>query len=88
MLNEAMIDDIARFVDQQGATDETIAALRGQFEGCHFSLCFEDDINTNARPFREFSAFNLYLVDSRDHCSVLTNDEANASGVVIAEVLE
>mgnify|MGYP001558002509 CR=1 FL=1 len=88
MLNETMIDDVARRVQQQGATEQTIASLRDHFQGCHFSLCFDDDINVNARPYRQCGSFNLYLVDSRDHCSVLTNDEVNASGIVIAETLE
>jgi hypothetical protein len=41
-----------------------------------------------AKPYMEKDSFNIYLVDSRDHCASLTTDDANASGLVIAEVLE
>lgn len=88
MLNESMINEVTAKVQALGTTEQTIAMLREQYQGCHFTLCFEDDITSNARPFRATDSFSLYLVDSRDHCSVLTNDEANASGIVIAEIID
>lgn len=87
MLNTQQIESIADFVQQQGASEETIAALRANYDGCHFTYCIDDDMGA-AKPYMEKESFNIYLVDSRDHCASLTTDDANASGLVIAEVLD
>jgi len=36
----------------------------------------------------ESVAFNLYLVDGREHCLRFTTESEAATGVVIAEVIE
>jgi hypothetical protein len=87
MLNAQQIESIADFVQQQGPSEETIAALRETYSDCHFTYCIDDDMGA-AKPYMEKESFNIYLVDSRDHCAALTTDDANASGLVIAEVLE
>jgi hypothetical protein len=46
----------------------------------------EDDISA-AKPYIERPDFNVYLVDSRDHWSVLSLDPEHASGLVFAEVI-
>ena len=40
-----------------------------------------------ARRWAERDTFNLYLVNSSDHCSKLCNDAESASGIVLAEVI-
>lgn len=87
MVNAEQLQSIAAYVEQHGASEETVLTLRSLYEGCHFTYCLDDDIG-NARAYLERGDFNIYLVNSDNHCSVLTNDETNASGVVIAEVLE
>jgi hypothetical protein len=47
----------------------------------------DDDIMVNAKPVVERPRFNIYLVNSSDHCSVLSNDPEAASGIVLAEVI-
>lgn len=87
MVNPQQIETIADYVAANGVSEGTIAALRANYEGCHFTYCMDDDISA-ARAYLARPGFNIYLVDSRQHCSVLTTDDANASGVVIAEVIE
>lgn len=87
MLNARQIESIVTFVQERGPSEETVAALRENYGDCHFTYCIDDDMGA-AKPYMEKDSFNIYLVDSRDHCASLTTDDTNASGLVIAEVLE
>jgi hypothetical protein len=87
MVNADELAAIAAFVSEKGASEQTVSALRSQYSGCHFTYCMDDDISTG-KPYYEGQDFNLYLVNSSNHCAILTNDETSASGVVIAEVIE
>jgi len=37
-------------------------------------------------PFRALENFNLYLLDTREHCVQITNDPSVASGIVVAQL--
>lgn len=87
MINAQQIQAIVDYVEQKGLSEAVISELRGSFPGCHFTYCMDDDV-TYPRPYLERGTFNLYLVDSRDHCSTLTDDKSVASGVVLAEVFD
>ncbi|MEW8659731.1 MAG: DUF6129 family protein [Candidatus Thiodiazotropha endolucinida] len=67
---------IAGDVDQQ---------LRKRYGDIHFTYCMDDDV-IGARPVYEHAGFNLYLVDSSNHCLSFTQDMAVASGLVVAEI--
>jgi hypothetical protein len=85
-LNRAQIDAIVALVEQQGLSETTVQKLRDQYAGCHFTYCMDDDVHF-PKAFIERAHFNVYLVDSRQHCSTLTTDFETASGVVLAEIL-
>jgi hypothetical protein len=87
MIHEERLDQIAEVVRRAGLNEETLRALREAFADLHFTHCSDDDI-TVGRPVRTADGFNLYLVDGREHCVVLTNDSANATGVVLARIEE
>ncbi len=87
MIAEHEIASITALVEQNGLSEATIGLLRQQFPGKHFTYCFDDDTGA-AKPVVERPHFNLYLINSSDHCSVLTNDAGAASGVVLAEILD
>lgn len=84
MINRHQLQTMCDFVEQQGLSEQTLAELRRQYAGLHFTWCMEDDINYPF-PALERDAFHVFLVDSRDHCSALTRDSEVASGVVFAE---
>jgi len=86
MLNASDIDRVIGIVGEQGLSEATLAVLRKDFDDTHFTYCMDDDIG-GARPYRECTGFNIYLVDSADHCSVLTRELEGASGLVLAEVI-
>lgn len=63
-----------------------LSALRQQFQPIHFTYCMDDDLPDNV-PVIEKAAFNLYLIDGREHCLCLTNDYDAATGIVVAEII-
>lgn len=79
-----MLSDISDFVSSQPLGPELSAHLRGKFNDVHFTFCMDDDVVT-ADPVLEQEAFNLYLIDSRNHCLSFTQDFELATGVVVAE---
>ena len=87
MIEKAELQEVADYVTQHGLSESVISDLRSKYAGRHFTWCMEDDIHSG-KPVLETNAFALYLVNSKDHCSVLTNDRENASGYVLAEIVE
>lgn len=88
MIDQAQLDEVIRTVEQSRLDDALLVALRAAYPGVHFNSCMDDDVSVNAKPYAERPGFNVYLVNSANHCSTLTNDPDIASGVVLAEVIE
>ena len=70
----------------RGLSEDLISELRSQFD-YHFTYCMDDDMDAYT-PAIEKDSFNVYFVDSSEHCSKLTTEPANASGFVLAEVID
>ncbi|MNQ19299.1 hypothetical protein D3C85_323600 [compost metagenome] len=87
MISQAVLDDVIRQAEEGVLDDALLARLRSANPGVHFTLCMDDDIMVNAKPLFERQRFNLYLVNSSDHCSILSNDPDAASGIVLAEII-
>ncbi len=87
MLDTTQVEQVIGIVGERGLSEATLGELRQQFDGAHFTYCMDDDIG-DARPYRECAGFNVYLVNSADHCSVLTREIEGASGLVLAEVFD
>ncbi|MFB8830577.1 DUF6129 family protein [Azotobacter sp. CWF10] len=87
MISQTLLDDVIRQAEQ-GRWASLLASLRAAHPGVHFTCCMDDDIAVNAKPVAERPGFNVYLVNSSDHCSVLSNDLGSASGIVLAEIIE
>lgn len=87
MISTEQLDAVIDFVAKNGASETTISSLRESFPGVHFTYCMDDDVASD-RVYIEREDFNVYLVDSNDHCSTLTKSAESASGLVIAEVIE
>ena len=87
MIETSHVNAVIDFVHSKGLSEQSVIELRRQFSEYHFTWCMEDDMD-NAAPAIEQGAFNIYFVDSSDHCSRLTIDHKKASGMVLAEVVE
>lgn len=88
MISQSQLDEVIRVAEQSSLDESLLLTLRGAYPGVHFTCCMDDDVSVNAKPYAERPGFNVYLVNSSDHCSTLTNDPDIASGVVLAEVIE
>lgn len=88
MIEQTLIDEVIRQAERHALDEALLANLRGSHPGVHFTGCMDDDIQGNAKPVAARPGFNLYLVNSSQHCSVLTNDLASASGIVLAQVID
>jgi len=87
MIEQSLLDAVVARAESGVLGEALIAELRDAHPGVHFTWCMDDDIAVNAKPVTQRDTFNLYLVNSSDHCSVLTNDPESASGIVLAEVI-
>lgn len=88
MLSQSQLDHVISIAEGRPLDEGLLASLRATFPGVHFTCCMDDDVSVNAKPYAERAGFNLYLVNSSNHCSCLTNDPEIASGVVLAEIIE
>lgn len=88
MISQAQLEDVIQVAERHPLDEALVAQLRLAFPGVHFTCCMDDDVSVNAKPYAERPGFNVYLVNSSDHCSCLTNDPDLASGVVLAEIIE
>lgn len=86
MIASSMLDLVVDYVEQHGLSEATLQQLRTQYTGVMFTYCMDDDIHS-ASPVLTRSGFNVYLVDTRDHCVTLTRNHEIAAGVVLAEVI-
>lgn len=86
MIDPEQVQAIALGLAGQSLNDAVIVELRIAHPNLHFTYCMDDDI-PNQTPVLEGDGFNLYLIDGREHCLCLTRDYANATGVVVAEVI-
>lgn len=86
MIAPELLEQAAAMVAKANAEESVVGELRAAFPGTHFSWCMDDDVG-KAKPVLERAGFNLYLVDSREHCLKLTNDAGVATGVLVAQVI-
>ncbi|EXF44761.1 hypothetical protein BAY1663_02834 [Pseudomonas sp. BAY1663] len=87
MISQTQLDAVIRQAENAPLDEALLARLRSEHPGIHFTCCMDDDVVANAKPVAERPGFNVYLVNSSQHCSVLSNDLDAASGIVLAEVI-
>ncbi|PVV10212.1 MAG: hypothetical protein B6D77_08615 [gamma proteobacterium symbiont of Ctena orbiculata] len=85
MIEQAQIDRIGELLSRRAVEESAVTELRQQFPDIHFTYCMDDDVIT-ATPLHEADGFNLYLIDSRNHCLSFTQDLSVATGIVVAEI--
>lgn len=85
MISQSQLIEIGDFVAAQSSAADLTAVLRNQFSGIHFTCCMDDDVYS-ATAVLEREKFNLYLIDSSNHCLSFTQNLEQATGVVVAEL--
>ena len=65
--------------------DASAASLRKGFPDLHFTECSENDVSPRYKVASTVPGYDLYLISgATGHCLALTNDPANATGILIA----
>ncbi|MES9971649.1 MAG: DUF6129 family protein [Candidatus Thiodiazotropha sp.] len=87
MIEQTQIDQVGELLSQRPVEESAVIELRQQFPHLHFTYCMDDDVIA-AKPLYETDRFNLYLIDSSNHCLSFTQDLSVATGIVVAELEE
>lgn len=61
---------------------QVIAELRRRMPGLLCLRCDATDVLEE--PYRSFADFDLHLVDTSNHCTEMTSDPLNATGILVA----
>jgi hypothetical protein len=78
------LEEIVALLSQsERAGHNGVQALRQRFPNLTFTACAAADVTET--PLRSDGRFDLHLIDGRDHCWRMTDDLANATGVVVGE---
>ncbi len=81
-VSENDLELIARTLEGMGdRSDNPLGTLRERFPTLRFVRLDAGDIEGD--PIRSAARFDLYLLDTREHCPVLTGDLLNAGAVVV-----
>jgi hypothetical protein len=86
MITVESIEQITQFIAKRQLSEATLSELRQTYPSIHFTYCSDDDIHS-ARPVVEHAEFNIYLVNTSEHCFTLTPNFEQATGIVLAEVV-
>lgn len=81
-LSDSQLQRIEEFL--LADSSPSVPALRTEFPGMPITRCDASDMRGEA-PYKIFPLFDLYLLDTRDHCVRLTGDPASATGIVLAQ---
>lgn len=88
MITNAKLAQIVQRVEHQEINGHLLSHLRRVYPELHFTYCLDTDVIEEVPPVEKRSAFNVYLVDGREHCLRLTTDHNIATGVVLAAVMD
>jgi hypothetical protein len=81
-ISEADLEGIAQALDISAAPGQAaLAAMRQRFPALKFIHLDASDIE--GKPIRSAQQFDLYLLDTREHCPVLTEDLSIAGAIVL-----
>jgi len=85
VISEAQLEQLSGWLSGNADSPDREQEMRSAFPDLHFTFCSDDDVMSE-QPASKLPGFNLYLVDSSNHCLCLTSDSNAATGLVVAEV--
>jgi len=68
----------------EGPAAERIARLRAALPGISLTRCDASDMD-NETPVLELPGFDVYFVDTSEHCARITTHPEAATGLIVAE---
>lgn len=82
-LSPQQIDGLGQLLGAAAAAANPVPQIRAGFPGLAVSRCDASDMRGET-AFRRFGAYDVFLVDTSNHCWRIIDDPLQASGVVIA----
>ncbi|MDD5035478.1 MAG: hypothetical protein PHE55_12055 [Methylococcaceae bacterium] len=76
--------EIQCLLEGEAPSAECVASVRKAFPGLSLTRCDASDMDTET-PVLETARFNVYLIDTAEHCARISTDPAKASGLILAE---
>ena len=87
-INANLLAAVASRATELELSEVSVAHLRREWPGIHFTFCGEEDVPARMNPVLEGQGFNLYLVNNAEHCVAFTSQLKAATGIVLAWVDE
>ena len=75
---------IQRLLESEMPAAERTAELRKALPGVSLTCCDDSDMDVET-PVLETPKFNVYLIDTSEHCARIIQDPGKASGLIVAE---
>jgi hypothetical protein len=82
-LSPEQLSGLERLLLAVDAGANPLPQIRAGFPGISVSRCDADDMRGES-PYRHSGGYDLFLVDTSNHCWRIVDDPLAASGVVIA----
>jgi len=60
-----------------------IAEMRGRYPKLSWTRCDASDVVE--APYKSTTVYDIHLLNSSDHCSQITSDPAQATGIILAK---
>lgn len=77
------LSNIEKTLCEPGIGSGVIAVLKRRYPHLSWTVCDASDLVEE--PFQTCGSFDVHLVDSRDHCVLITQDPENATGIILAK---
>jgi hypothetical protein len=81
-INAQELQEIETLLTGAEADASVLLALRLKFPHLKWSRCDASDVLEE--PYRSFNAYDLHLMDVRDHCPVIVAHPEVAGGAILA----
>jgi len=81
-INAQELQEIEKLLTDAEADGSVLTALRLKFPHLKWSRCDASDVLED--PYSSFNAYDLHLMDVRDHCPAIVADPDFASGAILA----
>jgi hypothetical protein len=75
---------VQSLLEASGTTSERIASLRQAFPGVSLTCCDASDMDTETAVL-EIDRYQVYLIDTSEHCVRITTQVQAATGLIVAE---
>ncbi len=78
------LQEIRGLLEGEGSPAERVASLRHAFPGLSLTRCDASDMDTES-PVLQTAGFDVYLIDTSEHCVRITTQPETATGLIVAE---